>query len=225
MLKVNFAANNCNQIHDDRCYLRDRNKESLRALYPAPNNQLIGVKTVDQAKGHPDAELYIDLDFTNDTARILSLSGLLPKPVIVNAVTETLEQLGYPFTRINGWPGFPERSVHELVTNKPDQIKELYTQLGREYQIVPDTPGMIGARILATIINEAWYTWEEEVSTKEEIDTAMKLGTNYPMGPFEWGQRIGLDKIAGLLTVLGRENERYTPSERLLEAAKSLKYD
>ena len=200
-------------------------KESLPALYPAPGNHLIGVKTVDEAKNHPDAELYIDLDFTNETARKGSLNSLLPKPVIVNAVTETLDQLGYPFTRINGWPGFTERSIHELVTTQPDKIKELYIQLGRECHIVPDTPGMIGARILATIINEAWYTWEDGVSTKEEIDTAMKLGTNYPMGPFEWGQLIGLDKIAGLLTVLGRENERYTPSEGLLKAAKSLKYD
>jgi 3-hydroxybutyryl-CoA dehydrogenase len=203
-------------------------EESLSAFYPAPGNRLVLVRTVDEAKVHPHAELFIDLDFVDDPGRKLSLSGLLPKPVLVNEVTVTLDQLGYPFIRINGWPGFLERSLHELVA--PDEsaaheIKTLYERVGRECRIVPDTPGMIGARILATIINEAWYTWEEEVSTKEEIDTAMRLGTNYPMGPFEWGQRIGLDKIAGLLAVLGRENQRYTPSDGLLVAAKSLKYD
>ena len=81
------------------------------------------------------------------------------------------------------------------------------------------------ARILATIINEAYYTWEEEVSTREEIDIAMKLGTNYPMGPFEWGRRIGLEKVADLLTVLSRNNSRYTPSNSLLKAVDVLKYD
>ncbi len=137
--------------------------------------------------------------------------------------------------RINGWPGFLERTIHELAVLKElsadklaalkDQLTALYEKLGRDYRFVPDTPGMISGRILATIINEAYYTWEEEVSTREEIDIAMKLGTNYPLGPFEWGREIGLEKIAGLLTALSRNNGRYTPAKSLLKAANLLKYD
>ena len=53
----------------------------------------------------------------------------------------------------------------------------------------------------------------------------MKLGTNYPLGPFEWGRRIGLGKVADLLTVLSRNNSRYTPSNSLLKGVEVLKYD
>jgi 3-hydroxybutyryl-CoA dehydrogenase len=63
------------------------------------------------------------------------------------------------------------------------------------------------------IINEAWFALEEGISTKEEIDTAMKLGTNYPYGPFEWGNRIGLKNIYALLDKLNKTNDRYRPAE------------
>ena len=69
------------------------------------------------------------------------------------------------------------------------------------------------------IINEAYFTLEEKVSTKEEIDTAMKLGTNYPYGPFEWGQKIGLKKVNELLTTLAETNSRYTPAALLQKEA------
>jgi 3-hydroxybutyryl-CoA dehydrogenase len=147
---------------------------------------------------------------------------LLPALVLVNAVAPTLREIGYPFVRINGWPGFLERSVHELVA--PDEraaarVAALYERLDRDYRLVPDVPGMISARILSTIINEAFFTWEERVSTKEEIDTAMRLGTNYPLGPFEWSERIGLREIEGLLRALSRANEAYAPAEALVHAA------
>ena len=57
---------------------------------------------------------------------------------------------------------------------------------------VKDEPGFVSARIVAMMINEAYFTWEAGTSTKEEIDIAMKLGTGYPYGPFEWGEKIGL---------------------------------
>jgi len=62
------------------------------------------------------------------------------------------------------------------------------------------------------IINEAFLTVEENVSVEKEIDTAMKLGTNYPYGPFEWGEKIGLNKVVYLLEVLEKEQNRYKPA-------------
>jgi 3-hydroxybutyryl-CoA dehydrogenase len=76
---------------------------------------------------------------------------------------------------------------------------------------------MVSPRVVAMIVNEAWFTWEEGVATKEDIDTAMKLGTNYPYGPFAWGALIGLDKIVSLLQTLGRENPRYESAASLLK--------
>lgn len=71
------------------------------------------------------------------------------------------------------------------------------------------------------VINEAYFTLDEKVSSKEEIDTAMKLGTNYPYGPFEWSTIIGLKNVFELLTVLSKTNSRYTASSLLQKEALS----
>ncbi len=64
-------------------------------------------------------------------------------------------------------------------------------------------------------INEAWFALEENVSSKEEIDVAMKLGTNYPYGPFEWASLIGIEKIFELLQKLSTYDKRYLPATLL----------
>jgi 3-hydroxybutyryl-CoA dehydrogenase len=91
--------------------------------------------------------------------------------------------------------------------------------LNRRTEWVPDEKGLISARIVSMIINEAFFALEEKVSSKEEIDTAMKLGTNYPYGPFEWGEKIGFKKIVSLLTALSNEEERYQPAALLIKEA------
>lgn len=60
----------------------------------------------------------------------------------------------------------------------------------------------IGARVLATIVNEAASAVADGVATPVAIDTAMRLGTNYPSGPLEWGERIGLDHVLHTLDAL-----------------------
>jgi 3-hydroxybutyryl-CoA dehydrogenase len=75
--------------------------------------------------------------------------------------------------------------------------------------------GFVTPRVISMIINEACLALQEGVSTKEEIDTAMKLGTNYPFGPFEWMDRIGQDKIYALLLKLSRHQSRYLPAAYL----------
>ena len=173
------------------------------------------------AQHEPGIAAYVDLDFEAETGRVEQLTRLLPALVFVNAVTPTLQEIGRPFVRLNAWPGFATRKMHELVA--PDEATKqrlvtFYSQLDCDYRLTPDVPGMISARVVAGIINEAWYTWEEKVSTREEIDTAMRLGTNYPLGPFEWGERIGLEQVAGLLGALSKTDPRYTPAKALLEA-------
>lgn len=60
------------------------------------------------------------------------------------------------------------------------------------------------------IVNEAFFALGEGVSTKSEIDVAMKLGTNYPYGTFEWCERIGLEKVHNLLEKLAKTDSRYS---------------
>jgi 3-hydroxybutyryl-CoA dehydrogenase len=186
--------------------------------------ELIRAGSLQALDGHRDARLFVDLDFKADPARIEALASLLPAPVMINAVVHTLGEIGHPFIRINAWPGFLERRVDELVipdSNAGTQIHQLYGELGWSYCKAPDIPGMISARILASIINEAYFTLEEQVSSKEEIDTAMRLGTNYPLGPFEWSEKIGLGNITDLLSVLQRTDNRYTVSGALNKAAEA----
>jgi 3-hydroxyacyl-CoA dehydrogenase len=60
----------------------------------------------------------------------------------------------------------------------------------------------IFARVLGGIINEAMWAVTEDVASQKDIDTAMKLGTNYPHGPLEWAENIGLEKVQRLLAAL-----------------------
>lgn len=165
-----------------------------------------------------DADVYVDLLFVPDVERTQHLKRLLPKPVIVNSVSYTTKKTGVDFIRINAWPGMMQRSVIEVAlpsTINEAIVKDIFEQLQWNYMIVPDIAGMITARVLATIINEAYYTLGAQVSTREEIDIAMKLGTSYPYGPFEWSEKIGLKRIYELLAELSKVDERYTPAPLL----------
>jgi 3-hydroxybutyryl-CoA dehydrogenase len=159
-----------------------------------------------------EADVYIDLLFELDNERTSRLKQLLPKPVLVNAVAFSTKTIQQPFIRINAWPTLLQRSLVEIAlpaSITAESVAKIFSTLNWQYRVVPDIPGMITARILAMIINEAFYTWGSGVSSREEIDIAMKLGTNYPMGPFEWSEKIGLKRIYELLKELGRTDDRY----------------
>jgi 3-hydroxybutyryl-CoA dehydrogenase len=193
-----------------------------------PGVEWAWVDSVEALAQYPGADCYFDLDFTPDASRIGRLGRLLPKPVIINSVVHSLQEIGLPFIRINAWPGFLGRKCCELaVLHKvgEEEVRKIFGKLGWAYRIVADIPGMISARILSMVINEAYYTLQDRVSTKPEIDTAMRLGTNYPFGPFEWSERIGLSAIDELLTVLSRTETRYKAAGMLKGELEGLKSD
>ena len=145
------------------------------------------------------------------------LNKLLPSPVIVNSVIITLKELPAGFTRINGWNGFLGRNLIEASGNNETRevVAEIFSHINRKVEWIPDETGFISPRVISMIINEAYYALEEKVSTKDEIDTAMKLGTNYPYGPFEWSEKIGLKNIHELLEALAKTGSRYQPAPLL----------
>lgn len=168
---------------------------------------------------HPDAGAYFNL---YENAAAADYSGL-SAPIFINAVTDTLKAgETASLIRINGWPGFLQRNVWEAAGNIDDRAKEILSSLNKKLLAVADEPGLVAARVIAMIINEAYFALADEVSSREEIDTAMKLGTNYPFGPFEWAGKIGLEKIARLLQVLSETDKRYLPCPLLLQTANSL---
>lgn len=171
------------------------------------------------------ADAYFHLGFEEDKTSIRQLARLTA-PVFINSVIEPLidsellsaAQENCQLIRINAWPTFLKRDLIELCIADPfdePTIKEIFHALGWKYWIVPDVPGMLSPRIIAMIVNEAYYTLLAGVSSKEEIDTAMKLGTNYPYGPFEWSEKIGLQRIRNLLQTLSAADGRYTPAENM----------
>lgn len=125
-----------------------------------------------------------------------------------------------------GLPTFLNRPVLE-VSLHPESNRELLSTtcsaLGTPFEIVADQPGMVTPRIVAMIINEAYITLEEGTATREDIDLAMKLGTNYPYGPFEWADRIGLSNVVSILEASYRDtgDERYRICPLLLASARS----
>lgn len=79
-------------------------------------------------------------------------------------------------------------------------------RIGFRIEIVRDTVGMVLPRILCALINEAAFAVMDGVASPEDIDTAMKLGTNHPRGPLEWGDLIGLDLVVAILDALEAEH-------------------
>lgn len=167
------------------------------------------------------ADAYVDLLFIQSEERINKLTALQPSVIIINCVEVTLSELPAGFIRLNGWNSFLKRPIAEMAGNGENKIiaEKIISCFNKTTEWVADVPGFITARVISTIINEAYFTLAEKVSTKDEIDTAMKLGTNYPFGPFEWSEKIGLKNIYGLLMLLSKTNSRYTPSDLLQKEA------
>lgn len=97
------------------------------------------------------------------------------------------------------------------------QTEQFFLSLGKETEIVEDEVGLVFPRILSLIINEASFALMEKAATPTDIDIAMKKGTNYPYGPLEWADRIGLDEVYAIIRGLHRDlaEERYRPAPLL----------
>jgi 3-hydroxybutyryl-CoA dehydrogenase len=162
-----------------------------------------------------------DLDFDSHTHRIKYFADY-NIPVIVSAVKVQLAQVVHDYARpikcllfgMNCMPGFINRAVAEVsaysAASKPT-LQLLFDKLGKKIEWVEDRVGLVTPRIVCMIINEACYTVQEGTATIADIDTAMKLGTNYPFGPFEWANKIGVKHVyETLLAVYTDTNdERY----------------
>jgi 3-hydroxybutyryl-CoA dehydrogenase len=97
----------------------------------------------------------------------------------------------------------------------------LFQALGKKVSVIGDVPGMIVARTVARIIDLAHDAVAKGVATEEDIDTAMRLGVNYPLGPFEWSRRLGRSWAYALLDDLHLRDPsgRYAPSLALYRHA------
>lgn len=98
-----------------------------------------------------------------------------------------------------------------------ERSKNFVEQLGKTPVVVEEAPGFIVNRLLIPMINEAVYLLGEGIATAEDIDTAMRLGANHPMGPLALADLVGLDICLAIMETLHRElgEDKYRPAPLL----------
>ncbi|PLR81286.1 3-hydroxybutyryl-CoA dehydrogenase [Bacillus sp. V33-4] len=154
-------------------------------------------------------------------------SNVTPSTLILTTTlgvtaTEAASWLSYP-ERVVGFGTFTGFTEGKLIEVAPSlqadphylkKAKEAFLTIGQEIEIVDDEVGLIFPRILSMIINEAAFAMIEGTASVEDIDEAMKKGTNYPLGPLEWAEKIGLEDVYSVLKGLYRQfgEERYRPA-------------
>lgn len=163
-----------------------------------------------------------DLHLDENPENLEAYIALAGKIVIGSAVKKQLAEMASYFGNdvqcilggINALPTFLSRNKAEISAYKDDEknaLGDFFTSLNWEYHIVNDRVGMVSPRIVCMIINEAFYTLQEGTATAEDIDESMKLGTNYPKGPFQWAQEMGIKEVYETLDALYNDthDERY----------------
>jgi 3-hydroxybutyryl-CoA dehydrogenase len=202
-------------------------KERKEELVPADsdiNTTMTWTDDIHSPEINEEADACIDILFDGTIKRVALLRKLRSQLFIVNAVITPATELPNDFVRINGWNSFLKSRVIEAaeasVTLK-QKTEMVFAAINKNVEWVPDIQGFLTPRVVASIINEAYFALQENVSSKEEIDIAMKSGTNYPFGPFEWSRVIGLHNIHQLLQALSAEEKRYEPANLLTKEATS----
>lgn len=170
-----------------------------------------------------------NLDIDAKKKNLLFLESKLPSTTVIlsSSVTVTaLEQQSWlkHQSRLVGICALPTLASKKLIeitasihTNKHSFSLAigLLKKLGKETSIVQDRIGMVTPRIICSLINESCFAAAEQIASAKDIDTAMKLGTNYPFGPFEWADAIGFEHVFAVLNSihkdLGEERYRIAP--------------
>ncbi len=101
-------------------------------------------------------------------------------------------------------------------------VAEVGRKMGKDVVVIKESPGFITSRINAMIGNEAFYMLQEGIASAADIDKALKLGLNHPMGPFELVDLVGLDTRLHILEYLHKSlGEKYRPSPLLVQYVKA----
>jgi len=170
----------------------------------------------------PRYNIIFDLNFDDDSNNLQYYSYLRNKIIVVGAVKTALASVVFNYHSevrcqligMNTLPTFINRDLLELsiLSNDNLPLVESFSQtLNWPYKLVTDRVGMVTPRVVMMLINEACYTLQEGTADIKAIDQAMKLGTNYPQGPFEWADLIGIKEVYETLEALYADthDERY----------------
>jgi 3-hydroxybutyryl-CoA dehydrogenase len=169
----------------------------------------------DDDEDRPDTggyDIVFDLNFDDDDSSFVNYVYNEGQVVIGCAVKKSLAEMVSGFMDMdckvfgmNALPTFIDRPKLEMsMIERADHmiLEATMKTLGLEYELVQDQVGMVTPRVVSMIINEAAFVLGEGTATVEAVDQAMKLGTNYPQGPFEWCDKIGVWNVVEVIEAL-----------------------
>jgi 3-hydroxybutyryl-CoA dehydrogenase len=195
--------------------------------------------TSDLADALDGAELVIEaaperidvkLRLLADVQRLAPGGAIIASNTSALSITEMAGSLDNP-ARVAGMHFF--NPVHKMklveivraLESSPETlqtIEDVAKRLGKETVLVRESPGFITTRVNASIGNEAFFMLMEGVASARDIDKALKLGLNHPMGPFELVDLVGLDTRLSILEYLHRSmGEKYRPCPLLVQYVKA----
>jgi 3-hydroxybutyryl-CoA dehydrogenase len=158
-------------------------------------------------------DIVFDLNFDEDENSITAYLFNEGQVVIGCAVKRSLSQMigGWDVDMeckvfgLNALPTFIGRPKLEMsMLDRADHmvLEATMKTLGLDYELIEDQVGMVTPRVVCMIINEAAFVLGEGTANVKAVDQAMKLGTNYPHGPFEWCDQIGVHNVVEVLEAL-----------------------
>jgi 3-hydroxybutyryl-CoA dehydrogenase len=189
----------------------DQKKQALSKINPALD--LSDFRDRDLVVEAALEKIEVKSDIFRKLDKICSKESILASNTSSIPITQLAALVSNP-SRVVGMHFFNPVPVMKLVeivsalqTSKEtvSKIQEVSSNLGKTAVIVKDSAGFISNRILCPMINEAIFSLEEGIASREDIDTVMKLGMSHPMGPLELADFVGLDIVLDVLEVLYRE--------------------
>ena len=208
----------------------ERLVEKEKLSDPERESALSRISSTTDMGGFAEIDLCIEAATENPELKLdlfRQLDALCPAEAILASNTSSIS-----LTRIAAATGRPEQVIgmhffnpaplmrlieiiRALQTSDAtyETVRSLAENLGKAPVAVTDSPGFVVNRILVPMINEAVYALSENLATAEEIDTAMKLGANHPMGPLALADLIGLDVCLYVMEVLQSQlgDPKYRP--------------
>jgi 3-hydroxybutyryl-CoA dehydrogenase len=213
--------------HETLVSAKDRGK-----WYGDPDHAISSLTVTSTFEDVAEADLIIEavpedikmkLEIFGRLDKLVKLETILATNTSSLSVTEMSAATKHPqrFLGMHFFNPVPKMKLIELVLTGDTSEKVIAAaeavgkQMNKETVRVKDVPGFATSRLNALIGCEAFRMWEEGVATPEDIDKAVKLGLNHPMGPFEMIDLVGLDVRLGVLKYLNKTlGKRFLPSQK-----------
>lgn len=214
-VKLEWAQNGVNKIFASKDKLVSRGKITEEAANQAKANLKAGVY-----EDLADADLIVEavLEVMNVKKELFTkLDEIVKDDCIFGSntsslsITEIANGIKHPVIGMHFFNPADRMKLVEVISgaNTPAEVKdkviEISKAIGKTPVEVNEGPGFVVNRILVPMINEATFILQEGIASASDIDTAMQLGANHPMGPLALGDLIGLDIVEAIMDVLYHE--------------------